>query len=80
MPPGSELIVLRPESALARPDILSRTVSGANWVEEDECSVSSDARSHSFMGFSSMMLLDELADECEVKQVKSSSLTLTDLT
>ena len=32
------------------------------------------------LGFSSMLLLDELADECEVKQVKSSSLTLTDLT
>ena len=62
-------------------------MSGANWVEEDdECSVSSRTRVHKLftivyeLGFSSMMLLDELADECEVKQVKSSSLTLTDLT
>ena len=53
---------------------------GANWGEEDECSVSSAFTFVYELGFSSMLLLDELADECEVKQVKSSSLTLTDLT
>ena len=36
MPPGSELIVLRPESALARPDILSEGGSAGRKLEGGE--------------------------------------------